>query len=373
MGQSLNPQPSTLNPNVSPNCHQPPDHSASPADPEAPPSQMLNAPAGKEPSTLNAHVLAASAEPAAPNLNPLLNPTPTATQALVPASQSLNPHLSSAALAQEEPSTVNTLPALVEAEPLPVPSFGHQRQRNGRVARLPRSQRDMVNRMIWNAIPYKNIAAALRDAGFPITERQISSWVTDGGYDEWKADQEFTLNCRLDQDRLLQFLRRDDAPELPEIGMQVAATRLSQSMLQKLARGDDPEANLKNFSQMVELLCRLNRALAANQKSRDDAQLTLGPEHNPAQVKEKEQVDVIENEEFYCDPPADSGFKKPKQTPMLPQVPTGFMLAAEARTEKLAEQLRAARHNRELQKSMMAGVQASAKASQPNSAPSQPS
>jgi hypothetical protein len=36
----------------------------------------------------------------------------------------------------------------------------------------------MVNHMLWNAVPYKNIVAALDDAGFAVTERNISNWST---------------------------------------------------------------------------------------------------------------------------------------------------------------------------------------------------
>src|SRR6266481_1856689 len=54
-------------------------------------------------------------------------------------------------------------------------------RRNGRIACLPRVQRDMVNHMLWNAVPYKNIVAAIDEEGYTVTERQISSWAT-GGY-----------------------------------------------------------------------------------------------------------------------------------------------------------------------------------------------
>src|SRR5213593_799891 len=63
-------------------------------------------------------------------------------------------------------------------------SSHRQTRRKGRIACLPKVQRDMVNHMLWNAIPYKNIVAALDEAGFTVTERNISNWAT-GGYLEW--------------------------------------------------------------------------------------------------------------------------------------------------------------------------------------------
>src|SRR6266436_4069652 len=139
----------------------------------------------------------------------------------------------------DDPATLNLIvprvssgqaPALIDAKPLPPPAQPRKIRRNGRVASLPRLQRDMVNRMLWNAVPYKNIVAALDETGYTVTERNISNLAT-GGYLEWGFEQEHVLQNRLDQDYLLDFLRRDDAPELPEVGLQAAATRLSQVLL----------------------------------------------------------------------------------------------------------------------------------------------
>src|SRR5436309_3542360 len=158
-----------------------------------------------------------------------------------------------------EPPTLQVLPILRSSteedgrSALPVPRStlaapkhsegGRKIRRNGRIACLPKVQRDLVNHMLWNAVPYKNIVAALDEAGFTVTERNISNWAT-GGYLEWSLAQEHVLQNRLNQDQMLDFLRRDDAPEVPEVGLQAAATRLSQVLLQKLARAEDPEAQL---------------------------------------------------------------------------------------------------------------------------------
>src|SRR6266481_7978799 len=66
--------------------------------------------------------------------------------------------------------------ALIEAKPLPPPAQPRKIRRNGRVACLPKLQRDMVNRMLRNAVPYKNIVGALDEEDFTVTERNISNW-----------------------------------------------------------------------------------------------------------------------------------------------------------------------------------------------------
>jgi len=182
----------------------------------------------------------------------------------------------------DEVTTINSQPPAIS-----LPDSRRKIRRNGRIASLPRLQRDMVNRMLWNAVPYKNIVAALDEADYTVTERNISSWAI-GGYLEWSLAQEHVLENRLDQDHMLDFLRRDDAQELPEVGLQAAATRLSQVLLQKLARADDPEAQLDNYSKLVDLLVRLNREIAVTQKQRDDSRRTsVASTTLPASKKQK--------------------------------------------------------------------------------------
>jgi hypothetical protein len=133
---------------------------------------------------------------------------------------------------------------------------------------------------------------------------------------------------------MLDFIRRDDAPDLPEVGLQAAATRLSQVVLQKLARAEDPEAHLDNYSKLVDLLLRLNREISATQKQRDDARRTLGPDYDPVRVKDVDEISAIENERFYSDPPSDSRLSKPAVPPALPPIPTATLLDNQTREEK---------------------------------------
>src|SRR5207253_4376699 len=56
--------------------------------------------------------------------------------------------------------------------------------RNGKIARLPKLERDMVNRMLHNHVPYPRIVAALDELEIKVTERNISNWKTRGGYQE---------------------------------------------------------------------------------------------------------------------------------------------------------------------------------------------
>jgi hypothetical protein len=223
--------------------------------------------------------------------------------------------------------------ALLQTRPLESPAHPRKIRRNGRIASLPKIPRDMVNRMLWNSVPYKNIVAALDELGYTATERNVSNWAT-GGYLEWSLAQEHVLQNRTNQDHLLDFLRRDDAPELGEVGLQAAATRLSQVLLQKLATADDPEAQLDNYSRLVDLLCRLNREIAATQKNRDDSRRTLGRHFDPVLVKDVDEISALRHERSYSNPGPDFGLPKPPIPAAVPPDPTGHFLAQTAREEE---------------------------------------
>jgi hypothetical protein len=240
------------------------------------------------------------------------------------------------------PRTSAPPPLDATPEPRPADRQPHHARRTGRIARLPKLHRDMVNRMLTNGIPYKNIVQALAQEGFTVTERKTSNWAT-GGHLKWRLQQDLLLQHRLDQDQLLDRLRSDDATDLPEVGLQAAATRLSQILLDKAARAEDIEASLPAFAQMVNLLCRLTRQIAVLQKNRDDSHRALGKAHDPARLKALEREAAIKAERYYSDPPADAGLEKPAEPPELPPVPAAAALArTDARQEMMVQTQRVA-------------------------------
>jgi hypothetical protein len=178
--------------------------------------------------------------------------------------------------------------ALVPAFPVPQPSALNsqpsKKPRNGKIARLPKPLREIVNRMLFQHIPYEKIVAALDEIAIRISQQNISNWKTFGGYNEWRRAQEYAIQVRLHQDNLLDLLRRHDASELPELGLQIAATQLSQFFLtpdgtQLLA--SDP----KEYERRLSMLTRISTHLKTLQKYRDDSAKALGYKHNPDHIR----------------------------------------------------------------------------------------
>jgi hypothetical protein len=120
------------------------------------------------------------------------------------------------------------------------------------------------------------------ELGIHITQSNISNWKTHGGYREWCLAQEHATRLRLHQDNLVDLLRRHDAPELPEVGLQAAATQLSRFFLtpdaQQLLASD-----AKEYERRVSMLNRISAQLKALQDSRDDAAKAL--DNNPHRVR----------------------------------------------------------------------------------------
>src|SRR3954470_23490841 len=106
--------------------------------------------------------------------------------------------------------------------------------------------------------------------GIAVTVRNISNWKTRGGYREWCAEQERQLQLSHMQDNLADYLRKNDATQIPEVGLQVAATQLS-SMLLNPAAVQQLAANPQHYSEVVDMLCRLSTQISTLQKDRNES------------------------------------------------------------------------------------------------------
>ena len=178
--------------------------------------------------------------------------------------------------------------------------------RNGKIARLPYDVRDMVNRMLRNNLPHRRIREALAELDIQVTVRNISTWNTRGGFREWCVEQDRALETRLLQDNLTEHLRRHDAGQLPEVGLQLAATSLSQFLLRPETRrqlATDPE----KFAGTLAVLCRLAGQIHKLQTYRDQCDRSADPTHNPHRARRDAQKEVEKSRNFYSHPEHPTG------------------------------------------------------------------
>ncbi|HEV2392374.1 MAG TPA: hypothetical protein VG146_08425 [Verrucomicrobiae bacterium] len=161
---------------------------------------------------------------------------------------------------QAPPSPAVNPAALISAPPA-LGALLPQRLRNGKIARLPKLERDMVNKLLHNHIPYAKIVWALSDRGITVTERNISNWRTRGGYNEWCVQQDNQLRLAHLQDHLDDYLRQHDAQQLPEVGLQVASTQLTSLLMNPQTAAPllaDPNKYAKVIDALDKCSVRLN-------------------------------------------------------------------------------------------------------------------
>ena len=181
---------------------------------------------------------------------------------------------------------VNSPVAVAATLPPLVPG---KRTRCGKIARLATDMRDMVNRMLRNNVPYRRIVSALDEFGIKVSERNVSNWKTCGGYREWCKAQDYAAALHIHQDNIASLIRKDDATQVAEVGLQVAATRLAQFFL-------TPEAdqlaasNPDEYHRRMAALTRLTAELHKLQKYRDDSAKALG--RSPERIRRESEESI---------------------------------------------------------------------------------
>ncbi len=178
------------------------------------------------------------------------------------------------------------------------PRASAPRIRNGKIAHLPKLERDVVNRMLHNHVPHAKIVGALDELNIKVTERNVSNWKTRGGYKEWCVEQERQLNLSRLQDNLTDYLRKNDAGQLPEVGLQIAATQLSHMLLQPDAV-QKLTAEPEKYSKVVDMLCRLATNIQSLQKDRDEAVKKASYRHTSEFLKREDEKFMDELRQSY--------------------------------------------------------------------------
>src|SRR5436190_10705412 len=82
-------------------------------------------------------------------------------------------------------------------------------RRNGKIARLPKETRDMLNRMLDDGLPYHVIIDELGEAGEGLNTQNLTNW-KQGGYQEWVKNQELIARARAQTELAIDLLRETD-------------------------------------------------------------------------------------------------------------------------------------------------------------------
>jgi Lhr-like helicase len=187
--------------------------------------------------------------------------------------------------------------------------------RTGKIARLPKEIRDVVNHMLRDGSPASAIikrleALKLKGAtaadGLPIeipTDMNLSNW-KEGGYQDWLREQERLEEMRLKREMALELVRQNEGSKIHEAAIQLASSQLYEVISEydlgslKGLLQEKPE----NFANLVNSLAKLSKGALDIEKYRD--LVKAQKEKIEAAIKEgksqkgftKETIEKIERE-----------------------------------------------------------------------------
>jgi len=95
-----------------------------------------------------------------------------------------------------------TLPEIT----LPVPDPQPSARRNGKIARLPKATRDMINKMLDDGLPYHVILDEIGEAGEAINTQNLTNW-KQGGYQDWLKQQDLIKRTLAQTEFAIDLLR----------------------------------------------------------------------------------------------------------------------------------------------------------------------
>lgn len=132
-------------------------------------------------------------------------------------------------------------------------------RRTGKIARLSKQHRDVVNLMLQDGATYAQIIAALGPAGADLNDQNLTAW-KEGGYQDWLAEQQRLEDMKAKREFAFEIVKQNEGSKLHEAGLQLAASQLYEvlsefdvSALKALLR-DNPE----NYAAVVNSLTKLS-------------------------------------------------------------------------------------------------------------------
>lgn len=98
-------------------------------------------------------------------------------------------------------------------------------RRNGKVARLPKELRELVNSMLEDGIPYDRICLKLADHGHHLNPDNLSRWHA-GGFQDWLKEQSWMDELRARLDFASTIINHDHDGVVEAASLRVAILRM---------------------------------------------------------------------------------------------------------------------------------------------------
>jgi hypothetical protein len=194
----------------------------------------------------------------------------------------------------------------------PADKSPHRRARNGLVARLPRSLRESICRLMEDGFQYPAIIEKLDLGAHRITKHHLSEW-KQGGFRDWQDDQQWIEELRHHQQFGLELLQSGGETKMNRVVIQIAVTHVMQ-MLRRLAPAKlvgEFDTDAANFTRLMNSISRLSReslVLTKYDHVREAAQAAEVQKMDPTRKLAEKERDIAlgEVERFF-------GFNPDKQ------------------------------------------------------------
>src|SRR4051812_33983377 len=99
-------------------------------------------------------------------------------------------------------------------------------RRNGKIARLTKEVREVVNQMIRDGAEYSQVVEELRVRGHAdVRPRNVSRWY-QGGYQDWLREQGHLEELRREREFAGKLLKENAGSSLHEAGLQLMTMQM---------------------------------------------------------------------------------------------------------------------------------------------------
>ncbi len=145
-------------------------------------------------------------------------------------------------------------------------------RRNGKIARLPKETRDMLNHMLDDGLPYRVIIDELGEAGEGLNTQNITNWV-QGGYQDYLKHQDTIDRAKAQVELAIDLLKEIGDTDIAQVRRAcnyVAALQLLQAMRD---HGDDILGKMlrdkpAKYLNVVHALCHQSNSAVKMEKFR---------------------------------------------------------------------------------------------------------
>jgi len=122
--------------------------------------------------------------------------------------------------------------------------------RNGKIAKLSKELRDLLNRMLADGDTGAIIIDRFAELGISLNHENISNW-RHGGYVDWVLEQDWEVEMKTQRKSASVFLDTGDETKFQQAVIQLAVTQIFKT-LKKGRLSNDPS----NYTRLLNALSR---------------------------------------------------------------------------------------------------------------------